>query len=374
MLKVVYILQSSRKYDLYQSFSTHSHTSSIRTVAARGKLVASGGADDRICLYDLEKRRAIDDLYVHDGTINTLAFVPDGSYLVTGGADGKMSFIKTSNWKVDKVFEKAHKGSAVNYISVHPSGKLALSIGGDMTLRTWNLINGRQAFATSLKNKSLGSTVDFVVWSSTGDYFAITGKDSVEVWSTSQAEVVATKKCEARPTALCWISDSDLLVGMEDGKLLFFNWEDEGEEATLCDIYETRIKAMKYHDGFLATASSSGELNLWKVTSGEKMELEMICGIDVGCRLICLDIAEISADQLEQEIKDEDEEESKKTQVRQLKTSGAVTIEIEENSDEGEKQKPASVKKRKNQQPTPSSKKKKRQSVRLSNGFIEEDC
>lgn len=355
-------------------------------MAAQGKLVASGGADDRICIYDLEKRREIDDLYIHDGTINTLAFVPDGSYLVTGGADGKMSFVKTSNWKVDKVFEKAHKGSAVNYISIHPSGKLALSIGGDMTLRTWNLINGRQAFATSLKNKSLGNIVDFVVWSSTGDYFAITGKDSVEVWNTSQAEVVATKKCEARPTALCWISDSDLLVGMEDGKLLFFNWEDESEEATFCDIYETRIKAMKYHDGFLATASSSGELNLWKVTTGEKVELEMVCGIDVGCRLICLDIAELS--QADQDVKDEEEDEMKvKTQVRQLKTSGTVTVEIEDdNADDVVAEQNTSVstqsaKKRKFQQPkkveTPtnnSKSKKKRQSVRLSNGFVEEDC
>lgn len=55
---------------MYQSFSTHSHTGSIRSVTSNGKMVASGGADDRICLYDLEKRLEIDDLYIHDGTIN----------------------------------------------------------------------------------------------------------------------------------------------------------------------------------------------------------------------------------------------------------------------------------------------------------------
>lgn len=297
-----------------------------------------------------------------------------------------MAFIKTSNWKVDKVFEKAHKGSAVNYISIHPSSKLALSIGADMTLRTWNLINGRQAFATSLKNKSIGNIVDFVAWSTTGEYFAITGKDTVEVWSTDKAEVVATKKCDARPSSLCWISDSDLLVGMDNGKLLFFNWEDETEEATLCDIYETRIKAMKYLDGFLATASSSGELNLWKVTVDEKVEMEMICGIDVGCRLICLDIAQLSQATIEQDVKDEDDEEAKKTQVRQLKTSGSVTVEIESDDSEDEETKrntsinKGSAKKRKNQPTKPvqtpqnSNKKKKHQSVRLSNGFVEEDC
>lgn len=307
------------------------------------------------------------------------------SYLISGGADGKILFIKTSNWKVDKVFERAHKGSPVNFISVHPSGKLALSIGGDMTLRTWNLINGRQAFATSLKNKSLGNIIDFVVWSTSGEYFAIAGKNTVEIWSTEHAAVIATKKCDARPTALAWISDSDLLVGMEDGKLLFFNWEDENEEATLCDIYETRIKAMKYVNGFLATASSAGELNLWRIVDGDKVEMEMVCGIDVGCRLICLDIIELTAAGIENEIKDEDEEDTKKTQVRHLKTSGTVTVEldgIESSEEEGKAahKTQQSSKKRKSISaaiiPIRKSfnKKQKRHSVRLSNGFVEEDA
>lgn len=320
-------------------------------------------------------------MFVHDGTINTLAFVPDGSYLISGGSDGKMTFIKTTNWKIDKVFEKAHKG-AVKHISIHPSGKLALSIGADMTLRTWNLINGRQAFVTSLKNKPIGNIIDFVEWSRTGEYFAITGDKSVEVWSTENAEVVASQKCEARPSAVCWISDSDVLVGMENGKMLFFNTEDDTAEAKVIEMYETRIKAMKYVEGFLATCSSSGELNLWKITTDDQVEMEMICGIDVGCRLICLDIVDLTKDGIESEIKDEFEEEEKKTQVRQLKTSGVVTVEVDEEEleEEAPVKTPAknSAKKRKSIQtktPTNSSKKKqKRQSNQLSNGFVEEDC
>lgn len=377
---------------MFQSFSTHSHTSSIRTVASNGKFVASGGADDRICLYNLEKRQAIDDLYIHDGTINSLEFTPCGNYLVSGGSDGKMSFVKSSNWKVDKVFEKAHKGSSVNFISVHPSGKLALSIGSDLILRTWNLINGRQAFATSLKNKAFGTTVDFVQWSPSGDYFLVAGKDTIEVWSTEQAEVIATKKSEARPTAVSWLSDSDILVGMDNGKLLFFNWEDEEEEATLCEIYDNRVKAMKYLDGFLVTASSNGELNIWKVILEDKVEIDMICGVNIGCRLICLDIIDLAKAGLVSEVKDEDQEELKRTQVKQLfKTSGAVVVEIDDDEEAPTPSKNKSnLNKRKLDTPkakstpqtsqakstpqTSNKKKSKRASVRLSNGFVEEDC
>lgn len=298
-----------------------------------------------------------------------------------------MTFIKTSNWKVDKVFEKAHKGSSVNFISLHPSGKLALSIGSDLILRTWNLINGRQAFATSLKNKAIGNTIDFVHWSPSGDYFLLSGKEIVEIWSTEQAEVVATKKCEARPTALCWLSDSDILIGMDNGKLLFFNWEDEQEDATLCEIYESRIKAMKYIDGFLVTASSGGELNVWKVILGDKVEIDMICGIEVGCRLICIDIIDLAKAGLANEVKDEEQEELKKTQIKsQFKTSGNVVVEIDDDGDEQTPSKstkkrqnetpkaPQSSKKRQNETPQSSKKKKKNRSSNIVNGFVEEDC
>lgn len=363
---------------MYQSFSTHSHTGSIRSVASNGKMVASGGSDDRICLYDLEKRLEIDDLYIHDGTVNSLEFTPCGSYLITGGSDGKMAFIKTSNWKVDKVFEKAHKGSSVNFISVHPSGKLALSIGSDLILRTWNLINGRQAFATSLKNKAIGNIIDFVHWSPSGEHFLISGKDIVEIWSTEQAEVVATKKCEGRPTALSWISNSDILIGMDNGKLLFFNWEDEEEEATLCEIYESRVKAMKYYDGFLVTASSSGELNVWKVIVGDKVEMDMICGIEVGCRLICVDIIDLAKSGLATEVKDEEQEELKKTEIKsQFKTSGSVVVEIDDDTEVKSSAKKSIKKRLQKESPKNQSakkKKKNRSSVILSNGFVEEDC
>lgn len=44
---------------MHQSFAVHAHIASIRTVHARGKFLASGGADDRIYVYDMKKRQEI---------------------------------------------------------------------------------------------------------------------------------------------------------------------------------------------------------------------------------------------------------------------------------------------------------------------------
>jgi len=44
---------------------------------------------------------------------------------------------------------KGHKGR-VNGICVHPTGKIAVSVGKDRALRLWNLMTGRKASNTKL--------------------------------------------------------------------------------------------------------------------------------------------------------------------------------------------------------------------------------
>jgi protein MAK11 len=84
----------------------------------------------------------------------------------------------------------------VKHISVHPTGKLALTLGDDMTIRTWNLINGRQAYATNLKNKEkLGGISDYVEWSPDRDFFALSGAKTIEVWSIDTGLIVQSRMC-----------------------------------------------------------------------------------------------------------------------------------------------------------------------------------
>ncbi|KAG6381767.1 hypothetical protein JVT61DRAFT_373 [Boletus reticuloceps] len=44
---------------------------------------------------------------------------------------------------------KGHKGR-VNSVAIHPSGKVALSVGHDKTLRMWDLMRGKGSASTKL--------------------------------------------------------------------------------------------------------------------------------------------------------------------------------------------------------------------------------
>lgn len=274
-----------------RSFAGEFHTRSVRTLATSSRFLASGGADDRVRIYDLRKRAETKELFSHDGTVNTVVFLEGGKYLMSGGDDGKITFTNTQTWEVDKEWKNAHKG-AVRCIAIHPDGALALTVGADLVLKSWNLVNGRNVYSTSLKNKpQYGGIVELVRWSPDGEHFAVTGARCVEVFSLESGKVVRTHKTEHRTTDLCWIGDADLLLGLDNGEMLFFNVETE--EKNVIPAHEARLKAMFYVEGLLATISSAGELCLWSI-SEDYTEIVQLRAYNLDFRPICLCIVESS--------------------------------------------------------------------------------
>lgn len=151
--------------------------------------------------------------------------------MLSASEDGRMIATRLKTWFTEATWKKAHNGSAVTHVSCHPSGKLALSLGSDLVLRTWNLVKGRVAYKTNLKSRNtLGSIPDCLAWSPSGDYFTITGQRVVEFWSIKTADVVRSHKTKSKPICLVWIGDESCVLGLEDGKMLWLTTESEEEK------------------------------------------------------------------------------------------------------------------------------------------------
>uniref|UniRef100_A0A1Q3EXA7 Putative p21-activated protein n=1 Tax=Culex tarsalis TaxID=7177 RepID=A0A1Q3EXA7_CULTA len=318
----------SRQY-LKEIFSTHNHTASVRVLASHGKLLASGGADDRICIFDLETGTLRDELLHHNGTVNCLTFSADGSYLFSGSQDGTIAAINVKKLAVDKTWRNAHK-AAVLTITIHPRGKLALSLGADMTLRTWDLVTGRTIYTRGLKGDSrFGGLLSWVEWSPDGAHFALVGNRVVDVVSVDTTKSARTVTCSARPVSLCWISDTELAVGLDDGHLVMFDLGDGPEvEPEKIRAYETRLKAMAIVGNHLATASSSGDISLWEI---EGSELHELCTTNIGCRPTCMVLVEADRHGLHKYLrKQEDSKEDLKNQLKKIHAIGKVIVEHED--------------------------------------------
>lgn len=242
------------------------HSASVRTLSANAALLASGAADDRICIVDLRRRRECQLLTHHTGTVNAVAFTPDGSHLFSVADDGQMAATKCGSWQTDNVWRTPHSGKAVTALALHPSGKLALSVGRDGTLRTWNLVKGRQVYTTALRtlcpdDARKGDTVERVIWSPSGGRFALLLVDRVLVMNVAEMKVDGEWRAvgKKRTTVVCWLDDEEtLLLGQESGKVRWVHIDadaDEDEEPIEVQAHEHRVKDMAYMHGHLVTMS-----------------------------------------------------------------------------------------------------------------------
>jgi protein MAK11 len=194
------------------------------------------------------------------------------------------------------MFAKAHNGEAVTSLSVHPSGKLALSVGYDAALRTWNLVKGRQAYTTNLgKNRTKkGRDVSCLLWSVDGSMYVVAVGAEVYVYDVHTAGIIHTVQLARKVTCMCFCQGTELAIGDDGGTLSFHSISDKKQLHTLV-AHEQRIKCVSSvgieQDNFIVSASSSGHIKIWNYKNGTVKE---VCGTNSNCRITCLVILQAS--------------------------------------------------------------------------------
>uniref|UniRef100_A0A3Q1FW37 PAK1 interacting protein 1 n=1 Tax=Acanthochromis polyacanthus TaxID=80966 RepID=A0A3Q1FW37_9TELE len=307
------------------NFTHHAHTASVSAVATSERFVVTGSKDETIQLYDMKKRIEHGALLHHDGSITCLEFY-GSSHLLSGGEDGLLCVWSTKKWECLKSI-KAHKGH-VTSMSVHPSGKLALSVGTDKTLRTWNLVNGRSAFIKNIKQNA-----HIVRWSPDGDKYVVVVNDRVNVYDLQTASVTATITNPKRISSVSFLNNSILAVAGDDETVRLC---DVTTEKWLCEFkaHETRVKAvdslMMEDYCVLVTASNDGFIKMWKLHLKEELESPTLLGeVNTAARLTCLAVWKPSSGQ---QISEEPATEATTSEdlVQELSKTKRVRISAEE--------------------------------------------
>ena len=112
----------------------------------------------------------------YTGSITHLTF-PTRSHLVSCSEDGTICIFRARDWVLLRQL-RGHKGR-VNNVAVHPTGKLALSVGKDRTLRMWDLMRGKASASVKL-----GKEGEIVRWSTKGDKFIVQSGSIIDIYST----------------------------------------------------------------------------------------------------------------------------------------------------------------------------------------------
>jgi protein MAK11 len=309
----------SYKFELQPIFVFPAHVSCIKAVAASpngGKWLATGSADEVIKVWDLRRKKEIGGLMHHEGSITQLQF-PSRSHLLSASEDGSLCLFRARDWVVLRAL-KGHKGR-VNSIAVHPSNKVALSVGKDNTLRMWDLMRGKGSASTKL-----GKEGEVVRWSMTGSSFVVQSQNTIDVFTVD----MVLRHTITHPSRIHSIRFSNrvngsgelLLVGAEDKKLSVYDIPGDPEKVPtiIAEMtgHSNRVKAVEIlplalprstkADALLSTiilctVSSDGKIHVYDLAllpvdqkvGSDVLQILPVAEYDTkGTRLTCVTIAD----------------------------------------------------------------------------------
>jgi WD40 repeat protein len=137
---VTKIVECSSLQELHaNSSSSDSHHGFVYCVqfSPDGKILASGGADRRIRLWNTDTGKIISTFDGHQESVMALAFMPNGKILISAGADRTLRFWDLDRKQLLKTIETHEQ--AIQAVAISADGSLIISGSLDRTVQVRQL-------------------------------------------------------------------------------------------------------------------------------------------------------------------------------------------------------------------------------------------
>jgi WD40 repeat protein len=105
-------------------------------VSADGKLLASGGMDDKVLVWELESATKKHEIKAESAGVTAVAFSPSGKSIVTGGVDGTIRVWSAVTGSQREVWRRHQKRPEA--IAFAPDGKTVATAGQDEIVFLWD--------------------------------------------------------------------------------------------------------------------------------------------------------------------------------------------------------------------------------------------
>ena len=280
-----------RDNNFEQLYGYLAHVGAVKSIACGPRQLATGGSDEVVRLFDLTKLKENGGISSHNASITALDM--RGDLLVSAAQDGTLAVHDLrANSYITRLNINAHKDSVLS-VAIHPSGKLAISISADFSLKLWDLVRGTCACVQPLVSVSslLRILPSVVRLSPSGDVFALLYPTKVVFTSLADGE---TLEHLGGFSEFAFLDDHRVLLGSLKGELTLITLNGlqgvKDQQSLVGSTHAgSRIKGIQICENFVISACANGVISIW---DAKTLELVDSCKTKAG-RVTCLAVSSI---------------------------------------------------------------------------------
>ena len=245
------------------------HSDSVNSIAFSpdGHFVLSGSSDKTIKLWNTKTGKLIQTIESHSGLIESGALSPDGHYILSGSYNGT---IELWNLKTGVLIHSMHGHTkSVKSIAFSPDGSYAISGSKDKTLKLWNIETGKLVRTM----EGHGSWVSSVAFSPDGRYILSGSFDkTIKIWNVETGRLIRTmESLSTSITSVTFSPDGNyILSGSYDGVIEIWDVE-TGVLFRSMHGHSGAVNSITFSpDGhYVLSGSNDATIKLWDIETGK---------------------------------------------------------------------------------------------------------
>ena len=252
----------------YLTIGTHDEAGYCVVFHPDNNILASGGNDNKIFLWDVAKQQQVKSFVAHSVGVSDLVFSPDGKHLISAGMDKVIKVWDCTTWKLYKTL--SGHGKQVLSLAISPDGQYLYSGGDDQKIIKWNL----NTYAKEGEKTGPSERVLSLDISGNGKYLVATGGNRVtkttgnlQIWTTVNFDISYTLEEETYAIQDAKLSNGGtlLLYAGNFSEAILMKWKDNKVAAKMA-VTDFSINAVIL-DGIQGYFGSgfNGEVVSWKV-------------------------------------------------------------------------------------------------------------